>query len=101
MIADMVDIWASDTHPIFDADHQLLNPSKPVDIGNHVWLGRYVKILKGVSIGDGAVVGMSSVVTKNIKAHTLNAGSPCKCLKENISWAREHIYPYETTQSPA
>ncbi len=95
MFADMVDIWASDTHPVFDAHNHLLNPSRPIEIGNHVWIGRYVRILKGVSIGDGAVIGMSSVVTKNIKPNSLNAGSPCKCIKENISWARDHIYHYE------
>lgn len=98
MIADAVDIWASDTHPIFDAEKRLLNPSRPINIGNHVWLGRYVKILKGSFIGDGAVIGMSSVVTKDIKPNSLNAGNPCKCLKENVSWGREHIYPYEVSQ---
>lgn len=95
MIADKVDIWASDTHPIFDTEKRLLNPSRPINIGNHVWLGRYVKILKGASIGDGAVVGMNSVVTKDVKPNSLNAGNPCRCLKENITWARDHIYPYE------
>lgn len=95
MIADAVDIWASDTHPIFDTEKRLLNPSRPINIGNHVWLGRYVKILKGASIGDGAVIGMNSVVTKDVKPNSLNAGNPCRCLKENITWARDHIYPYE------
>ncbi len=95
MFADVVEIWASDTHPILDKENKLLNPSKPVSIGNHVWLGRYVKVLKGVTIGDGAVVGMDSLVTRDIQPGTLNAGSPTRCLKEHIQWEKGFITPYE------
>lgn len=96
MFADHVDIWASDTHPILDTEGALLNPSAPVTIGNHVWLGRYVKILKGVNIGEGAIVGMSSLVTRNIAPHSLNAGSPSRLIRENVTWNKEFITPYET-----
>lgn len=96
MIADYVDIWASDTHPILDEEGTLLNPSAPVTIGNHVWLGRYVKVLKGVNIGEGAIVGMGSLVTRNIAPHSLNAGSPSKLIRANITWDKGFITPYET-----
>ena len=49
-----------------------------VVIGNDVWLGIGVKILSGITIGDGAVVGAYSVVTKNVPPYTKVAGTPAK-----------------------
>lgn len=56
----------------------------PVTIGKNVWLPWRVFVMPGVSIGDGAVIGANSLVSKNIPAHTLAAGSPAKVLKENF-----------------
>lgn len=55
--------------------------SKPVIIGENVWLGGDVKILAGVSIGEGSVIGAGSVVTKDIPAHVIAAGNPCKVIR--------------------
>lgn len=101
MIADMVDIWASDTHPILNAERMLLNPSRPIKIDKHVWIGRHVKILKGVHIGSGSVIGMNSLVTRNIPPHSLYAGSPAKCIRENIVWDRGFITSYESNNEEA
>jgi acetyltransferase-like isoleucine patch superfamily enzyme len=54
----------------------------PIKIGNDVWIGRGCCILPGVSIGDGAVIGANSVVTKDIPAYVIAAGSPAAILKE-------------------
>lgn len=54
---------------------------KPVTIGNDVWIGTHVVILRGVSIGNGAVVGAGSVVTKDIPAFAVVAGVPAKIIK--------------------
>ena len=43
-------------------------------------------ILKGVTIGEGAVVAAGAVVTKDVPAYTLVAGVPAKVIKENIQW---------------
>lgn len=51
---------------------------KPVLIGNDVFIGARCIILKGVSIGDGAVVGAGSVVTKNIPKREIWAGNPAR-----------------------
>lgn len=91
MIAENVDIWATDTHGIYDHQNNLINMSSPVILGKHVWLGKRVSVLKGVSIGDGAIVGMKALVTKDIKAGTLNVGSPSKTIRENVSWKRGFI----------
>lgn len=52
-----------------------------VIIGNNVWIGDKVAILAGVHIGDGAIVGANSVVTKDVPANSVVAGVPAKLIK--------------------
>ncbi len=56
--------------------------AKPVYIGKNVWLGGDVKILAGVTIGDNAIVGAGSVVTKDVPPNVIAAGNPCKVLRK-------------------
>ena len=56
--------------------------SKPIKICDDAWIGMNVIILKGVTIGEGAVVGAGSVVTKDVPAWTVVAGNPAKVVKE-------------------
>jgi len=49
-----------------------------VTIGNDVWTGHNVNILSGVSVGDGAVIGAGSVVTKDVPAFAIVAGAPAQ-----------------------
>ena len=55
----------------------------PVKIGNNVWLPARSIVLPNVEIGDNTVIGIGSIVNKNIPAGSLAAGSPCKVIKEN------------------
>jgi len=75
---------------IMDRDyHKFNSPTeeiKPVKIGNDVWIGCNVLILKGVTIGDGAVIAAGSVVTKDVAPKTLVGGNPAKVIKEGIYW---------------
>ncbi|KAA0690874.1 antibiotic acetyltransferase [Halopseudomonas laoshanensis] len=50
-------------------------------IGNDVWIGRSAIILSGVSVGDGAVVGAGSIVTKNVPPYAVVAGNPAKIIR--------------------
>ena len=52
-----------------------------ITIGNHVWLACNVIVCGGVTIGDGAVIGAGSVVTKDIPAGWLAYGNPCKPIR--------------------
>ncbi len=52
--------------------------TKPIKICDDAWIGMNVIILKGVTIGEGAVVGAGSVVTKDVPAWTVVAGNPAK-----------------------
>lgn len=55
--------------------------SAPIIIGDNVWVGMNALILKGVEIGENAIVAAYSVVTKNVPENTLVAGNPAKILK--------------------
>ncbi len=55
---------------------------KPVRIGDKAWLGLNVIVLKGVEIGEGAIVAAGSVVTKSIPPWTMAAGNPARVVRE-------------------
>ena len=52
-----------------------------VQIGDKAWIGFNVSILKGVNIGEGAIVGAGSVVTRNVAPWTVVAGNPARVLR--------------------
>jgi acetyltransferase-like isoleucine patch superfamily enzyme len=54
---------------------------KPIIIGNDVWIGANVTILKGVTINDGVVIGAGSVITKDIPDYAVTVGNPGKIIK--------------------
>ena len=62
------------------------NISAPITIGSHVWIGQRAIILKGVTIGDGAVVAAGAIVTGDVPARTLVAGVPARVIRENVNW---------------
>jgi acetyltransferase-like isoleucine patch superfamily enzyme len=55
---------------------------RPVHIGDKVWIGFGASILKGVHVGEGAVVGANSVVTRDIAPYTVVAGNPARVVRE-------------------
>lgn len=55
---------------------------RPVNIGDNVWLGVNVTVLKGVTIGENTVIGAGSLVVKDIPANVIAAGNPCKVLRQ-------------------
>lgn len=86
LFSDNVEIWASDTHPIYNNAKGIINKESSVTIGEKVWVGSHVSILKGVEIGHGSVIGMGSVVTKSVKSKCIYAGNPAKLIKHDVSW---------------
>lgn len=68
--------WCS--HVFRNYFHDLINSSGKVSIGNNIYFGTNVIILKGVSIGDNCIIGANSVVVKNIPANSVATGSPCR-----------------------
>ena len=58
-----------------------------IRVGNDVWLGYRSVILAGVTIGDGAIVGAYSVVTKDVPPYTIVAGNPAREIRRRFSEA--------------
>ncbi|GAA1370526.1 acyltransferase [Peribacillus frigoritolerans] len=74
---------------ITDTDYHQLNGEifvKPVVIGNNVWIGCKSTILKGVTIGDGAVIAAGSVVTRDVPSGSIVGGNPAKVIKNEVTW---------------
>jgi maltose O-acetyltransferase len=68
------------------ADHELsgtdyTHSGKTIHVGDNVWIGAAAIILPGVSIGDRAVIGAGSVVSRDIPADTVAAGVPARVIK--------------------
>ncbi len=83
MLAEYVSIIDADhginknSVPIRDQDLK----SAPIRIGNDVWIGRGCAVLEGISIGNGAVIGANSVVTRDIPPFAIACGTPARVKK--------------------
>jgi carbonic anhydrase/acetyltransferase-like protein (isoleucine patch superfamily) len=75
----------SDSHLITGSDRKA---TEPIHIGDRVWIGARAVILKGVTIGDGAIVAAGAVVTKDVAPGTLVAGVPAKYIRD-AKWEHE------------
>lgn len=74
---------------ILDSDgHQILGKCNTAEviIGNNVWIGARVTILKGVHIGNGAVIAAGTIVNKDVPARSLVAGNPMHLICDNVEW---------------
>ena len=82
------DIYLRDTdgHDVFEGDRLKLS-QKNIIIGNHVWIGSFAHLLKGVVIKDDTVVAWRSCVLKAFdESNLLIGGYPAKVLKNNYNW---------------
>ncbi|MCG2594599.1 sugar O-acetyltransferase [Ramlibacter sp. XY19] len=80
LIGPAVQIYTA-LHPLNAELRRKQEYGRPVTIGADVWIGGGAVILPGVSIGDRAVIGAGSVVTRDIPADVLAAGNPCRVLR--------------------
>lgn len=97
MVAHNSNIFDNNTHPT-DVDERMADKeailtrgvresfptlgSRPVKICDKAWIGCNCCVMKGVTIGEGAIVGSGSVVTKDVPAYTVVAGNPAKVVKK-------------------
>lgn len=72
------------TNHSIDAQERLTGifDNRPITIGDRVWIGGNVTILPGVTIGNEAVIGAGSVVTKDIPEGVIAVGNPCRVLRK-------------------
>ena len=81
VFGEQVIIRDDDGHTLDDTPR-----TAPITIGNNVWVGARAMILKGVTIGDGAVVAAGSVVTKDVPGGTLVGGVPARVIRKDVTW---------------
>lgn len=74
----------TDFHKIM-SDGQVLNPNKPISVGNHVWFGRGCVCLKGVSIPEEVVIGAGTMLTTSINESNCVYASG-RVLKRDVKW---------------
>jgi acetyltransferase-like isoleucine patch superfamily enzyme len=80
-----VTITDTDWHPTGWRDRMKGHAKvSPVVIGNDVWLGMNVTVLKGVEIGDQSVIGAGSVVTRSVPPRVIAAGDPAVVVRELV-----------------
>lgn len=83
-IAWGVTISDHDFHKTYDLDGNQQLETSPIKIGDDVWIGANATILKGVTIGNRAVIASGAVVTKDVPSESLVGGNPAKIIKEKI-----------------
>lgn len=76
-------IRSYDGHTISSDGYQI---AKPITIGEHVWIGQGASILKGVRVGNGAIVAANAVVTKNVPDKSIVGGNPARIIRTDIEW---------------
>lgn len=83
---------SASTYPFYIMDGWTQTPPAPDDlpmkgdtvIGNDVWIGQNATILPGVNIGDGAIIGLNSVVGHDVEPYTIVAGNPAKPIRKRF-----------------
>jgi acetyltransferase-like isoleucine patch superfamily enzyme len=103
---------------MIDFDHGMVDTERPireqgiykrdVELGHNVWIGYGACVLRGVSVGDNAIVGTNSVVTKDVPANAVVAGIPARIIRmregpQQLRWP-DPVEPdpgaYTTLQPP-
>ncbi len=80
MMAQNVCVTDADWHDIYDRS-AAIGTTEPVTIERNVWLGDSAMVCKGVRIGENAIIGAGSVVTKDIPANAIAVGNPASVIR--------------------
>ena len=87
LFSSEIRIRNGDSHSIIDQTKKRINPAADIIIGQHVWVGQQVIILKGAMLDRDCVVGIRSLVTgKRFEAGSIIAGSPAQVIKKGVTW---------------
>jgi acetyltransferase-like isoleucine patch superfamily enzyme len=103
-IASGCSITDMDGHPVDAADRRAGKPTppegcKPIVIGDDVWVGFHVLILKGVTIGPRSIIAAGSVVTRDIPPDSVVAGNPARVVKQ-LAVSSTSETPAEDNEAP-
>lgn len=89
MFSHQIHLRNATSHAIYEgSSKKRIARGQSIIIGEHVWFGFGVKVVKGVNIGKGSMIGAYSVVSKDIPDECMAAGNPAEVRKGNILWTR-------------
>ena len=91
MLSRNVKIMTSDGHNIIKSGKRI-NDAQSIEVGPKVWLTDNVTILKGVTVGEGSIIGINSTLTKSVPSRAIAAGNPAKVVQNEVSWQHELTY---------
>lgn len=74
--------------PIIFSGRDQLNPTI---IGKDVWVGAYVKIMAGVKIGNGSIIALGSVITKDVEPYSVYGGIPAKKIRDRFLTSQDQF----------
>lgn len=96
-------IWmrTADPHLLYSSETgRRLNNSKPIYIGDHVWVGQDAFLLKGTCIGSGSIVAARSLVAgKTIPSNTCWGGSPARKISEGVFFCSDSVHAYSAEKT--
>lgn len=98
MLSHDISILGTNSHSILDYDkkqNHALKTERPINIENHVWLGKGVSILYGTEIGEGSVVGTQSLLKGVYPPQSIIAGNIAKVTRKNCTWDRRRDIEFE------
>src|ERR1035437_2888456 len=82
-----VQVMDSDWHSVINEDGAVLNPDSEVYVGDHVWIGSRVLLMKGARIAKDSIVAAGSVVTDGTyDANVILAGVPARPIRHGVTW---------------
>ncbi len=86
----------ADPHLIYDEySHKRINFTKSIYIGDHVWIGQDVLVLKGTQVDSGSIIGAKSLLSnKHIEHNTSNGGNPIRLIRKHIFWTSECVHTW-------
>lgn len=89
MFAAGIELRTTDSHPIFDiASGQRINSERGIEVGNHVWVGKQVCLMKGARLGVGSIVALGSIVTGDFPECSMVGGVPARLIRSGVTWSR-------------
>jgi acetyltransferase-like isoleucine patch superfamily enzyme len=90
LFSSEVTFRTGDSHSVLDSSGNRINFARDIYVGNHVWIGQYVVVLKGAHIGDDSIIGTKALITgESFGKNTAIAGIPAKVIKTDVNWYHE------------
>jgi hypothetical protein len=100
MFSSRVAFRTADPHLIYSVqDGERVNPSRSIWVGDHVWLGEDILLLKGARVGSGSILAARALITKNVPSNSTAAGVPGKIVNGGIFWTRPSVHAFNEART--